>query len=299
MAATPEPQIISIVEAPSERSVHQFLQLFTLPEIGRRLDEGTLGPEFIGKHPDVAGPGQILLPSITLVVLEDGRPARVLLNAEANVQVLVRPQNGMGIGSVFRINELEIGGYRIDGLPPNAGWALMINQAGQVRMGFDFRRNGAFARQHLRQARGFLNGALHAAKGKQPRVAIECLFHAVEKTCKAEMLTLPLGLRATNSDDSLARKQHDELRSLYAKVGQEKQAIKLMDRLQGLRKRATYHLAPFSLSGKRLMSLIEEVGSLERAVRKWIPKVSATRPSVVWIGRKKSQSDTRRFKAKG
>lgn len=296
MAKKPEPQIVSILDAPSERSAHQFLQLFTLPEISRRIDEGTLGTEFIGKHPDADGPGQILLPSITLVVLEDGRPARVLLNAEANVQVLARLQPGLGVGSVVPINELEIGGYLIDGLPPNAGWALMINQAGRVRMGFDFRRNGAFARQHLKQARGFVECARFAAQRKQLRVCVECLFHAVEKVCKAEMLTLPLGLRATTDNESLARKEHHDLRALYGRVGQEKQAARLMDRLQSLRRSATYHLSPFRLSGKRLRRLIADVEALQVAVRKWIPRVSDARPSVAWIGGKRVRSENRKFK---
>ena len=172
----------------------------------------------------------------------------------------------------------------------------MINQAGRIRMGFDFRRNGAFARQHLRQARGFLDCARFAADRREPRVAIENLFHAVEKTCKAEMLTLPLGWRGSTDDEALARKQHAELRTLYGRVGQEKQALKLMDRLQALRKAATYHLAPFRLSGKRLRQLINEVEDLEAAVRRWIPRVSDARLAGAWIGRKQVASETRKFR---
>lgn len=296
MGKDPDPQVVSVLGAPSERSVHQFLQLFTLSELGRRLDEGTLGPEFIGKKPDGDTPGQLLLPSITLVILEDGRPARVLLNSEANVQVLAKLKPGMEIGSIVPFNEFEIGGYQIDGLPQNAGWALMINQAGNVRMGFDFRRNGAFARQHLRQARGFLSCARMAAANGQPRVCIENLFHAVEKTCKAEMLTLPMGWRGPTDSEPLAKKQHDQLVALYKTVGQEKEAIDLLNRLNSLRGAATYYRRPFRLTGKRLNTLIGRAEALQTAVRKWIPRIRDARPSVSWINGKTDDPQVRRLR---
>src|SRR5690349_12884195 len=101
-------------------AVDQIMRIFVLPELQRRMDAGTIPTEMIAEQPDGDKPGMLLSPSVTLVLLEDERPARVLIDGEVPIEVLAKSPRAMGLGDTTRINDVEVLDFRFTELPPNA-----------------------------------------------------------------------------------------------------------------------------------------------------------------------------------
>ena len=254
------------------------MQTYLLPELKRRYDNGTLRPNLIQEKPSEASPGVFTSPTVTLVRLEDNRPPRVSFDGDANFGVEVKmlaPKNKIEQGKL-KISDGRIVDFRFVERDPNSGWIVMINQGGDISLAFNHHLNGALAKSHLKHARGFIKAADFAATNREPRVALENLFHAIEKTCKAELMTRPHGWRGKRDDQPMAKIQHDKIRNLYKQVGRSAEAMKLYERIASYRSAATYHRKEFNLSRQAVQRLIASVSSVEQSVRSWLTAATRT-----------------------
>lgn len=262
--------------------IDQVITLFVLPELGRRIAEGVLAPEFVKSFPKEGEPGQVLFPALTLILLEEARPVRVMFDREAGCMIHSRVKLPVAIDSEHLWNDLEIAGYSLPNLPANSGYILLLNQNGQCWLDFDFRYNAAFAIEHLRMGETFLELARAALQLDQPRVCFENLFHATEKVSKAILLTIPSGLRGSNDDQPMAFKNHKEVRELYETFGGDVDGRALLAELGRGRNAATYFTGAFEHTVTELEALIVRAGRLCERARMRVPDRERDPPERRW-----------------
>lgn len=271
-----EDWVYGAAEAASNETAQQVFQLFVLPEMVKRYQEGKLDPKMIAKETADGAPGVFKSPYLSLVLFEDNRPNTVFFDGEYEIELLmIVPKEKLRQEAVHALDG-EFIKYRFLKPMGNAGWLLMINQAGRVSLAYNLTRNGVLAKEHLRQARGFIDAARYATTRRHPRVAVENLFHAIEKICKAELMTLPLGLRGKDNASSMERVHHGRINELYRSVGRSADALALMEELTKLRTAATYHTAPFHLTWKDLRRFTEAVAEVQSEAHKWLRVATRT-----------------------
>lgn len=256
--------------------------MFVLPELRRRIEDGSLAPEFIKNHPTKDEPGHVVFPGITLVVLEETKPVQVLIDGEAGVEILSRVKLPAELGDELRWNDLEIAGFRLPSLPPNSGYILLLNQNGHIGLSFDFRYNAGFAKEHFVMGEAFLALAKDALQKGHPRVCFENLFHATEKLSKAILLTMPSGLRGSTDDQPMAFKTHKQVRELYRRLGDDGDGQALLADLAKDRNSATYFTGKFERTVAELQSLIHRAESLRDRTQKWVPDRESNPPERRW-----------------
>lgn len=264
-------------EEASARAIDHVHRLFIVPEIEKRLSGGTLDPSMIESHPSDAEPGKVLMPQITLVILEEEKPERVLFDHEAQVLFDARIKTEQAEIGQVSLNEAELFGFELPIVGPNAGWILVLNRSGRLSMHFDFRRNRGFAKEHMGLGQSFLISAAHTYRKGDYRACIEMLFHASEKFAKAQLLLLPLELRGVE-EGTLRRKNHPEIRGLFEMIGQDPDGMKLIEDIAKLRNAATYFTKPFEPSQTKILDLLNRTKAMRQRILKRVPNTIADTP---------------------
>lgn len=253
------------------RTIEQVITLFVWPEITRRLEANTLDPQYIAKVPSDGVSGELRFPGITLVLLEENKPVRVLFDGEAEADILCRVKLPANVGDEYCWNDMDVAGYRLSNLPPNSGYLLLLNQNGLVSMSFDFRYNCGLASEHLSMGQSFLTSAEDALARGDLRVCFENLFHSAEKLSKSILLTIPTGLRGKSEDEPLTFKSHAQIRELYERFGNDGDGQALLAELGKSRNPATYFTGPFDHTDAELAALVERTKQLRDRAKQWVP----------------------------
>ena len=163
--------------------VQQFLDLFVVPEIQRRREEGA-------EHP-------LHLHLAQIIFYPDGRLNEVRLNDEVNIRVKVKLrgdlQRNSTVGDSVEWSDIESFERMelTEGDDPNCGHATLFHHNGGWHVSFDFRYNKELSRSHLLAAKQFLSAAQHAKDNQYWAVFIDVLCSASELTAKAFLLGMP------------------------------------------------------------------------------------------------------------
>lgn len=253
--------------------------LFLGPEIGRRLDNASLPEEYVARHATAEKHGVLKFPTVTLVVMEENEPDRVLFDGETEARFLIPPP---AESDTMSLVPAEIADFKLPSVGPNASWILLVNNSGARRAWVDFRRNRALAEAHVSLATSWLTVA-EEWLDRDMRVTAEALFVATEKLCKAYLLTMPGRWRAEKPNEILRKLDHGKLQESYGLLGQDKDGTKLYYQVAELRNTAGYFRRDFQHTRDELADFVGRAKALHERVICHVPEGIGQEPSLTGL----------------
>ncbi len=228
------------------RLLDQFLELYILPELRRRKEQGRLEDSFV-------------LQMAQIVFYPDDKKPEIRINSEVKALALVKLKSGVSKNKGDPIYSTEIEDMDrfqlTDNDNPDCGHATIVKIDDRWMIAFDFRYNKALAKKHIETAKRFHESAELAFREKNYPPCLDNLFSAAELASKATLLLMP---------DAKFRKQatHKGIQFRYNKfadlgnVGQKFREA--LNKLSGLRVRARYY-GDVQISENEIQSLLDIV----------------------------------------
>ena len=224
----------------------QFLELFILPELKKRKEEGKLDGSFI-------------LRMAQIVFYPDGRKPQIRINSEVKVLAYAKLKSGISKNKGDPIYDTEIEDLNrfqlTDDDDPDCGHATIVKIADTWIIAFDFRYNKALAKKHIETAEQFYESAAFSFKHKNCASCLDNLFSAAELASKAVLLLMPdpkFRKRATHGGIQLRYNKFADLGNVEPKFREA------LNRLSSLRPRARYY-GDVAISEEDIQSLLEVV----------------------------------------
>ena len=236
--------------------LQQFMDLFVIPEIRRREENGLLSKPF-------------QLQSAQIIFYPDGRKPIVRLNSEIKAIGHMKLKDGVSKKAGEPILENEIEGLTGIELSEESesdyGHATLVRLHNHWTIAFDFRYNKGFAKKHLATAQQFMDAATYSFNQKHWAAFADNLFSTCELLAKATLLVFP--------DPQLAKKAtHRSIQMKYnrfADFGNVKvEYKKTLNKLSGLRDKARYLKSLFSLSETEAANLLQTAGEMIESIKK-------------------------------
>ena len=224
----------------------QFLELFVLPELKRRKEEGKLEDSFS-------------LRMAQIIFYSDGRKPQVRINSEVKLLAYAKPKSRISKNKGDPIYSTEIQDlnnfHLTDEDDPDCGHAAIVKIGDRWIIAFDFHYNKALAKKHIETARQFYDSAAFSFKQKNYASCLDNLFSAAELASKAVLLLIP--------DPKFRKKTtHGGIQLRYNKFADlgnvEPKFREALNKLSGLRARARYH-GDVPISEQDIQSLLEIV----------------------------------------
>jgi uncharacterized protein (UPF0332 family) len=224
----------------------QFLQLFILPELKRRKEEGKLEDS-------------LSLRMAQIIFHSDGRKPQVRINSEVKVLAYAKLKSGISKnkGDLIYSTEIEdLSNFHLtDEDDPDCGHATIVKIGDRWIIAFDFRYNKALAKKHIETARQFYDSAAFSFKQKNNASCLDNLFSAAELASKAVLLLIPdpkFRKKTTHGGIQLRYNRFADLGNVEPKFREA------LNKLSGLRPRARYH-GDVPISEQDIQSLLEIV----------------------------------------
>ena len=231
----------------SQTLFQQFLDLFILPEIGRRKEAGKLEDSFN-------------LRGAQVIFFADGKKPEIRINSEIRAIASVKLKKGISKNKNDPIRDTEIEGLDKIKLTeeedPDCGHATLIKIENSWIIAFDFRYNKGLAQKHITTAKQFYDSAEFASNRKNWSSCLDNLFSAAELASKAVLLLIP--------DPKFRKKAtHSGIQQRYNKFADlgnvEPKYREAFNKLSGLRARARYLQGDIQLSEEEIHVLLENV----------------------------------------
>ncbi len=248
------------------RLLDQFLELFVLPELRKRKEEGKLEDSFS-------------LRGAQIIFYSDGRKPQIRINSEVKVLAYAKLKSGIfkNKGEPIYDTEIEdLNRFQLTGEDdPDCGHATIVKIGDRWIIAFDFRYNKALAKKHIETAKQFYESAAFSLKRENCASCLDNLFSAAELASKAVLLLIPdpkFKRKATHGGISLRYNKFADLGNVEPKFREA------LNRLSSLRARARYH-CDVAILEKDLQSLLETVKEMitdatERVERKETSKLT-------------------------
>jgi uncharacterized protein (UPF0332 family) len=227
----------------------QFLELFVLPELKKRKEEGKLEDSFS-------------LRMAQIIFYPDGRKPQIRINSEVNVLAYAKLKSGISKNKGDPIYSTEIEDLNrfqpTDEDDLDCGHATIVKLSDRWIIAFDFRYNRALAKKHIETAKQFYESAAFSFKRNNCASCLDNLFSAAELASKAVLLLIP---------DPKSRKKttHGGIQIRYNKFAElgnvEPKFREALNRLSSLRARARYH-GDVAISEKDIQLLLETVNEM-------------------------------------
>lgn len=170
------------IEEFGNRAFKQFMELFVMPEVKRKQDNGELDRPL-----DLRGAQIIFFP--------DDRKTQVRINSEIVALAVPKWKPGLSKeeGEPVYEHELEsIEDIRLGGEDdPNCGHVTLLRINGRWSLAFDFRYNRILSKQHIETAEQFYESAEFSFKQGNWSAFIDNLFSAAELSAKSILLSEP------------------------------------------------------------------------------------------------------------
>lgn len=234
----------------SQTVYDQFINLFVLPEIQRRKQQGELK-------------GSFDLKAAQILFFGDGRKPIVRINSEVKAIATVKKKAGISrqAGELVYEHELEaINGIKLtEEEDPNCGHAILLRLNNIWYIFFDFRYNKAHSLKCLETAREFYEIAKFAFKQKHLKPFADNLFSAAELIVKSTLLSFP-------NPKFVKKTSHTDIQMKYnrfAKLGNVKSTYReTFNKLSGLRIDARYLKKEITVTeeeGQKLLDIVKEM----------------------------------------
>jgi len=234
----------------SVRVFQQFLDLYIMPEIRRRQDDGQLE-----KPLDLRGAQIIFSPF--------GDRPQILINSEVQGTAKMKLKNGISKkkGDPIYANEIEdiAGVYLTEGIDPDSGHATLIRVENNWYIYWDFIYNKEFSKNHLLAAKEFIEAAEFSFSENNKVAFIDNLFSASELIVKSVLLGIP--------DPKFREKAtHRVIHSRYnrwANLGNVRtEHRKAFNKIASLRYKVRYLEDEFSLTDSESRCILSTVKSM-------------------------------------
>jgi len=164
------------------RALEQTMDLFILPEITKRQENGEILKTF-----------EIF--KALVVFYPDGRPNQVRLNDEVQAIARVKMKPGISKKKGDSILNTEIEGIAASQLTeaddPDCGHILLVNLGESWLLSFDFRYNKDLSQKHIDRANEFIDCADFSFQKEYWGSFIDNLFSASELIAKSFLLMIP------------------------------------------------------------------------------------------------------------
>jgi uncharacterized protein (UPF0332 family) len=239
----------SLPEKFSETLLNQFLDLFVLPELRTRKEEGKLEEPFN-------------LQKAQIIFYPDGRKNQIRINSEVKAVAKIKLKSGISKNKGDPIYAHEIEGITplqlTDKDDPDCGHATLLRIADNWVIGFDFRYNKALAKKHIDTAKQFYESAEFSYKQKNSASCLDNLFSAAELASKAVLLLMPDPKFRKKTTHATIQLKYNR----FADLGNVKPEFReALNKLSGLRARARYN-GDVPISEEEIQGLLENVNKM-------------------------------------
>ena len=237
-----------------ETMYKQFSELFFLPEIKKRQEEGRMTMT-------------VGINRMQVIFFPEIKPPLIRLNNEVAILLNVKPKPGIKItkGQMVSLDEIdEITKFNlIEEEYKDCGHITFLLNNGLWDILFDFRYNKGYALEHLKIAKEFYEAAKFSISKNSIVSFIDNLFSSAELLAKSELLLLP--------DENFRKKtNHEAIKTKFNrwyKLGNVNKEFKdTLNRLSNLRPEVRY------LQKEKIIS-DEENENFLNVIKEWIEYV--------------------------
>ncbi len=221
-----------------------FWDLFFEPEINRRKKEGLIDENF-----EFFAGQVIFFPSPKKPLI------RINKEVSANVKVIEEKLEDKIIEKIqyVELNEKEF---------ENCGHITLIHYPNGRHLSFDFIRNQALVRKHLKTSNEFIETAIFALKKDYSSSFIDNAFSSMELLAKCRLLTEPVPDLSKKSSHKLIK---SEFNKRYRNNAQVEERL-IFNKLSDLRNKARYLKGYFTLNIDECNAIITAIKNMSKDI---------------------------------
>lgn len=165
----------------SKRTIQNIMDIFITPEVKRRQEAGKLPKPIELKFAQV-----ILFPDERKPLVRINEEVRAVANIKYKPEISKKRGDPIYEGEIEAIDRVELGPDD----DPDCGHIFLYFHGSSAFLSFDFRRNRALARKHIKRAKEYFKAASHSMQSSDLAPFIDNLFNAAELSAKAVLLVI-------------------------------------------------------------------------------------------------------------